>query len=247
VSIEGNDEGLFSRVEIEINTNCNRSCLFCANSRLPPLDPPRYMELPLFNKVIHALSTQSFSGRISYHFYSEPLLHPNLEAILRFSHNELPKAEHVIYTNGDLLDDSKYESLVCTGISRIVISNYDDRVFPARPRQIVLNKYQIRLTNRGGVLGNIPEAPLKLPCFAPMHRLMIAYDGKVLICYEDACRRHCLGNLDDNSVSDVWFSVRFKEVRENLSRGHRDLYEPCRYCSNTLHLKYGQVNVNVFD
>lgn len=240
-----NDRLLFERVEIEINTHCNRVsnyCPFCPNAILKPIDPPCFMEEDLYKTIIKQLKEVNFSSRLSYHFYGEPLLHPHLEEMLEFASNHLPQAQHVLYTNGDLLSEDKYNSIMNAGEIEIVISNYPKKEYPHRPHQNVLQ--DMHIDNRGGLFEKLNK-PMGSPCFAPSHRLVIAYNGDVLLCYEDAKRVNVFGNINKNKITEIWLSEKFRKTRKQLSEGKRFLNDPCKICNNQAHVKHGQVNVNI--
>lgn len=148
---------ILSRVEVEINTHCNKKedtgqyCPYCPNSVIDPLSP-QLMDEQLYKKIINDLKEFGFAGRLSFHFYGEPLLHPNIETLINYANKTIPKANLVLYTNGDRLNDSKYHSLIKSGINRIVIFNPDKEI-PVRSKQIILKN--IHLNNKGGMLGKI--------------------------------------------------------------------------------------------
>ena len=237
---------IFNRVEIEINTHCNRKkdagayCKYCPNSIIEPLKPA-FIKDRLYKKIINELCALKFSGRISFHFYGEPLLHPKIEKLIEYTRHSIIDSELVLYTNGDRLDEAKYNCLIASGINKIIIFNTHKK-FPNRPNQIILR--QICFTNRGGTMAKCKT--LKEKCFAPTHRLVIGYNGDILLCYEDAKRQNGFGNLNDNKIEEIWFSNKFVHVRKNLQNGRRDLHEPCRYCNNNKHTKIGDINVNKF-
>jgi radical SAM protein with 4Fe4S-binding SPASM domain len=242
---------LLKRIELEINTHCNKEddygvyCEYCPNSvKETIIDPPKCMEDEVYEKIIDELQDLAFNGRISYHFYGEPLLHKKIEAIIRYSADKLPKAEKVLYTNGDRLTDLKYDGLIKSGIDIIAVSKHKHMKehIPSRAKQVVLNKYNI--TNRGGVFGN--SESLTTPCYAFNHRLVVAYNGDVLLCYEDAKRETVLGNIKDKSISEIWSSEKSRRIRKNLALGRRDLYVPCKRCNNTAHSRLNQVHVYDF-
>lgn len=237
---------IFNRVEIEINTHCNKKedtgnyCKYCPNS-VSDTCPPKLMDEQLYKKIISELKEIGFRGRLSFHFYGEPLLHPNIEALINHAKIIIPEADLVLYTNGDKLTDSKYDNLIKSGIDRIVVFN-PYKKFTVRPKQTVLRN--IHFNNKGGMLGRVQT--LDLECFAPTHRLVIGYDGNVLLCYEDVKRQNIFGNVGKQSIKEIWSSARFEKAREELKNGQRCLYEPCKYCNNQSHVRFGQVNVNYF-
>lgn len=225
-------------VEIEINTDCNRKCCYCPNSKRPPGESsPQYMEKNLYQKIIGELKELGFKGRLSYHFYNEPLLHPNLEDIIMYTSDRLPEARQVLYTNGDLLDDRKYHSLLEWGVHHLVVTQHDSKPFPQRPRQTVLHPDWLTLTNRGGTLLKSPGT-LDLPCLVPYKMLIISYDGKVLLCYEDAQKTQVKGDVNDRDITAVWFSDTFEAARKELEKGNRVINDVCRYCDNKAHTQW---------
>lgn len=234
---KGNKTTLFSVVEIEINTNCNRRCLYCPNSKQSLQNSPQYINKKLFTKIINELRGIGFNGRLSYHFYNEPMLHPKLEEIVTHTSEHLPEARQVLYTNGDFLDDHKYRSLVECGIKHLVVTQHDSKPFPQRPYQTVLHPHQLTLTNRGGNLF-ISHGKIGSPCLLPHKWLVISYDGRVLLCYEDARRTQVMGDINIDSIQNIWFSRAFKNVRKELKEGNRDINGVCRYCDNLAHIQW---------
>lgn len=69
----------FSRVYLEITNVCNLSCGFCPGTeRQPRFLSPEEAEL-LLRKL------QGFTGHLCFHLMGEPLLHPQLSALLKLS------------------------------------------------------------------------------------------------------------------------------------------------------------------
>lgn len=226
----------FTMVEIEINSNCNRGCPYCPSSKLKRPNIPLYMDNNIFDRIINELQEINFSGRISYHFYGEPLLHPELDDIVENVSKALPQSRQVLYTNGDLLTEEKYLKLRKLGISHFVVTSHDSKPFPSRPAQTVLYPKDLHITYRGGIVGALSK-PLTLPCCAPSTMLIVTISGDILLCYEDAKREHVMGNIMHQSLEDIWFSPMFSYIREQLASGNRDVAGICRICNNTAHTK----------
>ncbi len=223
-------------VEIEINSNCNRKCQYCPNSKLKRTNLPLYMDTELFNKILSELKKINFDGRISYHFYGEPLLHPNLGNLIEKTSKMLKKSRLILYTNGDLLTEKKYLELVKSGVDYFVVTSHSLKTFPNRPKQIVLYPNNLHLTNRGGVIGVLIE-PFKFPCFAPTTTLIITITGEILLCYEDARREHVFGNIMYQPLEEIWYSNKFIEIRKQLASGNREAVNICKICNNIAHLE----------
>src|SRR5689334_19415572 len=102
-------------VEIEINHDCNRACAYCPNSKHERAEKGR-MDRELFLRLMEQLRKIDYRGRISYHFYNEPLLSPDLEKFVACTKEHLPQAWIEIYTNGTLLNETRLSGLFKSGV-----------------------------------------------------------------------------------------------------------------------------------
>ncbi len=227
--------GLFSMAEIEVNSRCNLHCDYCPVSIAPPLAQARLMQPATVDRIFSELARLGFAGRLSYHFYNEPLLHPGLEGLVEQARERLPRVRQVLYTNGELLSDARHARLIAAGIHRFVITRHTGKPIAERPLQTILEPKELVLTNRGGAMGQAPE-PLRLPCHAPYNMLIVTVSGDVLLCYEDYHRTQVMGNILQQPLDEIWFSKRFSELRELLMKGDRTRTEICRACINQAHL-----------
>lgn len=227
---------LFTMVEMEVNRLCNRRCSYCPNSVLGERDTdlPELMPAEVLDRLIDELDCLDFTGRISFHLYNEPLLHPDLPGIVGTLRTRLPEVRQVLYSNGDYLTDAVFERLHSAGVNRFVITSHDGREIPERPDQVVLQTTDLGLTNRAGTLDSVPEA-LAIPCLAPASMLIVGVNGDVLLCYEDATRSQVMGNILSEPIDEIWYSPRFCELRAALAAGDRRVTPMCRACDNTNH------------
>jgi cyclic pyranopterin phosphate synthase len=232
-------EEMLRAVEIEVNSRCNRKCGYCPVSVLPIPSVPKYMSDSVLDALLRELAAISFAGRISYHFYNEPLLRRDLEEVVRKVAARLPLAFQVLYTNGDMLTDERYETLLGAGINHFKVTSHSLRQHPVRPLQEVLVPADLELTNRGGTMTNLPQATaetLTLTCFAPSDMVIVTVTGDVVLCYEDAERRHVMGNILESSLAEIWFSKAFVRIRQLLSQGRRsEASALCGLCTNRVH------------
>src|SRR5438477_594766 len=79
---------MFHAVELEVNSMCNRKCGYCPN--VSAKRPLGYMDDEIFKKLIGELGTMDFDGRISYHFYGEPLLDKRLPGFIEYTKQHVP-------------------------------------------------------------------------------------------------------------------------------------------------------------
>lgn len=74
----------FSIIEIETITECNRKCVYCPNYQY---DRGKHlMSEKCYKKIIDELAGIGFRGRVSPHFYGEPLLDKRLPDLIKGSH-----------------------------------------------------------------------------------------------------------------------------------------------------------------
>lgn len=226
-------------VEIEVNSHCNRRCSYCPNSLIAVTQDPQYMEDAVVNRLLQELVRIDFCGRISYHFYNEPLLREDLENIVTKFRQQLPNCNQVLFTNGDLLDDTRYNRLLVAGIDLFQVTSHSGRDLPSRAQQSVYFACQLTLTNRGGTLTSLPgptDAILRTPCNAPSEMLIITVNGDVLLCYEDAGRKYSMGNILQQSLEEIWYSEEFERIRKATAEGRRESASViCRLCTNVAH------------
>jgi cyclic pyranopterin phosphate synthase len=228
-------------VEVEINSRCNRRCSYCPVSVLTTPEV-QYMELSHFRHLLTELAGIQYSGRLSFHLYNEPLLHRGLEEFTALAREMIPAASPVLFTNGDLLDDRRYRSLMAAGMALIVVTVHSGGAYPTRIRQVVQYAEELVLTNRGGLLEHIPPPVpgiLTLPCYAPSEMLVVSIAGDVLLCYEDAERSQIMGNILRTPLPEIWYSDRFASLRAQLRDGRSGAPAICARCNNAAHVRRG--------
>lgn len=87
---------MFKRIYIEITNICNLNCSFCKGTSRPK----QHMPVESFKKVLDKI--QGYGEYIYLHVLGEPLMHPNLDAILDLAYQYKLKVN--ITTNGHLLE-----------------------------------------------------------------------------------------------------------------------------------------------
>ena len=234
----------FYAVEIETITTCNRRCSYCPNSKYDRglVENKQLMDENLFKKVIDDLSAMGFKGRLSPHFYGEPLLDKRLPSLLTYAKNKIPALHIHLFTNGDCLTVKNYEKLLQAGVSKITITQHGDemprgvkKVFEYRNKNgngnidIVYNKSEdLNLYNRGGLVEANPKYQ-RSKCFNPTEEVIIDYQGNVILCCNDYLGSINFGNLKNNSFAEIWRNESFSRIRRELRKGIFQL-NICREC-----------------
>lgn len=236
---------LFSMIEIEVNSQCNRACWYCPNSVATRKENGE-MDPELYLKLMKQLQEVNFAGRISYHFYGEPLLCSNIDYFVGLTKEYLPNAKPTMYTNGDLLDGDRIAKLLSLGIKKFIVTQHAgakhkfNEVYEQLPEEhkssvVYLHHSNLVLSNRGGLLKRIPglDDKQKHICMVPSSLAVVTVQGNVLPCFEDFHQKYPMGNINEQRIQDIWYGEEFVKFRKMLQEGQRDKSEICKNCNNT--------------
>lgn len=236
-------------VAIEINGYCNRKCPYCPNSKFDlRSDKTAVMSDKLFCKIIDELAELKYYRTIYFNIYNEPLTDNRLPDFVGYARSKLPKTTIEIYTNGDHLDYSLYCLLLEKGVNRFVISIHGENpsVKLAETFKNISEKQKTEniivrdvykdykngqdvFFNRGGTirinkrLADSKSCEYVLAC-------NIDYTGKVILCCNDYFGKHVFGNVNNQSLHEIWFDKKYMILRNRIALGHRDL-STCKECN----------------
>jgi radical SAM protein with 4Fe4S-binding SPASM domain len=249
-----------SWIDLSLTELCNRSagskrpCVFC-----PRIDPQLYpnqalhMGLPLARKIGAELFAIGYAGAVVLCGFGEPMLHPQLEEIVRIFGREQWRLELV--TNGDRLTVEVIAGLYELGVTFFVVSLYDGphQVEPMRQRfeaagvsayllrdrwHAEADSFGLKLTNRAGTVSVGDQDPVDVarPCHYPAYQMTVDWNGDVLLCPQDWHKKLKFGNLAAQPLLDVWTSPALNKRRMALIDGRR-CAAPCNGCNTdgTLH------------
>jgi 2-deoxy-scyllo-inosamine dehydrogenase (SAM-dependent) len=200
------------------------------------------MDTGLYRRIIMQLSGIGFSGRLSFNFYNEPLLRKDFETLVAIARKALPLAWLMLYTNGDLLTDVRYDSLIEAGIDFFIVTRHGRGPMKSRPHQQVQFPEDLDISGRGGAVASAPE-PLRRACHAPSEMLIVTVNGDVVLCHEDARREVIFGNLGDSNLRDIWFGDEMKRFRQSLLLGKRQ--QTSSVCARCDHRGYPAPNMTI--
>lgn len=80
-------------------------------------------------------------------------------------------------------------------------------------------------------LGNFPENnPKRKVCVEPWRGLVIGWDGKVVPCCNDFDYKFPLGDVNANTLSEIWNSKQMQEMRKCQSNGLQRSNNLCKGC-----------------
>lgn len=238
---------LFHHVEIETVNRCNGGCSFCPVSVKNEKREYAKMNNELFEKIINQLAEINYSGRIALFSNNEPLLDERILDFHKYARESLPNARMHLYTNGTLLTKEIFLELI-KYLDELIIDNYNQNLdlIPASKMikayaednpeikqkvTIVLRKPNEILTSRGGDAPNRTEVNIEkgISCVHPFQQLIIRPDGKVSLCCNDPLGKSTMGDVNEETLLDIWYGEKFSNVRKKILNG-RENYEHCRRC-----------------
>jgi 8-amino-3,8-dideoxy-alpha-D-manno-octulosonate transaminase len=230
--------GLVS-TNLETYGHCNRKCSFCFNNDRFQQREKGELPAKYWKKIIDDLAKIDFAGRISPHFYGEPLLDKRLPDLLAYARKRLPLAHIVVVSNGDFLDEKQFRKFIKIGVDHFAITNYDDFERPILedlqnkfPLHIHVRSYQdYEKTDRTGEIF-LKHKEIHEPCLRPASQLVINWQGEVLLCCMDYYAKEVMGNLKQTGLWQIWNSPKFQEYRRILGQGQRQKIGICQHCDD---------------
>jgi len=238
---------LFSFVELETQNRCNGSCTFCPVNKVADPRPYHKMKKTLFEKIVTQLAALEYKGRISLYSNNEPFLDERLIEFSALLRDKLPFAYIYLFTNGTMLTVEKFTAIYPL-LDEMIIDNYSQDLQLLPPVKIIYDfcevnpifkekvTIQLRLvdeimTTRGGNSPNrenyVSYGDVK--CARPFQQLVIRPTGEISLCCNDAIGKYTMGDLNKESILDVWHGKKFAQLREAISKG-RSHFGNCQHC-----------------
>lgn len=242
----GNLKGL-TTIELCITELCTRKCSFCprADSKVYP-NKKLFMSIETITNLANKCLEDGFEGDFHVSGFGESFTHPDFLELITVLRNKLPNNFLVLTTNGDLLNEKNLKEIIKKNFNKVIVSCYDglkrkEELIKFFERNSYFN-YEIRelwfnpgedtkdlmnrnnFNNRSGsvVVGGIVEPKNNAQCYLPFYKLVIDWNGEALLCCNDWKRAHKgFGNVNTNTLSEIWNGSEFKTVRESLYNGNR--------------------------
>jgi len=232
-------------IELNITELCNRECSFCPRAHgYPNLN--LNMSIKTANKIRE--QANGFVDTIHIVGRGEPLLHPDVCTIMLILAQDFKIR---IMTNGDHLHkhiDELHDILdLNSGKHRITISLYDGEEQYIHLKEkfkeysdisyyktydigqgaedLHFNKKHF-ITNRAGALY---EAKSNAPCYIPLNRMFIDWDGTVNLCCHDWSEKAVYGNIHKENIAEIYKFIVNKYGKE-LINGNRSCTHQCSSC-----------------
>jgi len=95
----------------------------------------------------------------------------------------------------------------------------------------ILNSRAGTAPNRKEIFSNSKEWHYKkLLCFRPFEMITINPKGKVALCSEDLLFSEVMGDVNIESIKNIWLSEKYYDVRKKLLSGDRKCKTTCNKC-----------------
>lgn len=240
---------MFSQIMLETINRCNGHCAFCPANVNDEKRPFKLMSEELLNKIAEELKKINFNGNIYLNVNNEPFIDVRILDIATMLRKTIPNAKIKMITNGTLLSVDKMKD-IAKCIDELVINNYSyeyeladnlqeiyryvkshEKEF-AKTDIVIARRYvEEVLATRAGAAPNKPRKTMKLnsPCIYPFTDLVIFPDGEVGLCCNDCFENTHMGNVNNESLIDVWNCQKYKAVRESMKKG-REAFPFCKEC-----------------
>jgi len=230
---------LFSKVEIETTSQCNRRCRYCPNSVFNRGN--NLMKINVFYKIIRELKDIHYSGHIYPHFYGEPLLDKRLPHLVSYTKKNLPRSWIRIYTNGDFLTNQLFSTLIRAGVNEFYITGHSGYlpehikklINTKQGKQVIrfftIDQSKVPLFNRGGLVKPNKQILMK-KCNLASNHLQIDFQGNIILCCNDYLSSIKFGNVAKEKIVDIWRKDEFRGIREETKNGIFRL-DICKHCT----------------
>lgn len=243
---------LFSRMLIELNSNCNRDCFFCnrtfdtSGKRL--VDGKRVLKnMPTEHalRIMDEAVAMGFRGKVAFHHMSEAFLDKRIIKMAWEARKRgLIPYEH---TNGDVLRNNPElcrEAAEVFDYMTVGLYDYKNETELKMEQafwRVALKGTRVKFSLSGEVyprsLTPFDERMFRekknyshSPCTRPFLRLIVHYDGNIALCCEDMTDMFDLGNAFEQSIEEIWYSDRHVQILRDLEQGKRGKYPACKDC-----------------
>jgi len=227
---------IFNQIQIMTIHKCNLKCKFCPNSIIPQSGDKMTDEL--YKKMIDELGSLDYAGRITLYLMNEPFLDDRLHRFIKYARDACPKARVNISTNGVIPDWDLMDKMFHFGLSDCDISCYTEEIKGKWVNYHRNKKNLCRIErpedwgfyNRGGNIPGVGRNAIGGYCERPFIQMYINAWGEAVLCCSDYKREVVMGDVNKNTLMEIWHNDKYKLYREHLEQGKRDLLL-CKTCN----------------
>lgn len=123
----------------------------------------------------------------------------------------------------DFIDASIYKHIGAKNKAIIVVPKYNITKAESKEYHDSVNHISNRAGNIPGYLDSLTE-PLKKVCTRPFRHLLINWTGDVILCCHDFFGEANFGNVNKQSLIDIWNAYELNVYRLKLQNKQRDIF-----------------------
>ena len=238
---------LFSHLDIETSSLCNRVCPTCIRNSHPNREALKSWFQPNFlsENTIYDAVTQAvelgFSGELCLSHYNEPLMDFRLPRIIKTIKTLGEFREIYLHTNGDFLNKSWADRLDGE-LTKIIITLYmKDNIKRGKELKALFSKTDAQVVTQSKhvathfspsyPISELANAHRSHDCRLPESSLIINHRGQYLLCCDDVIGNFDLGTFPEVSLEDYWFGEKHQKIVEILGNvGGRESFPYCSSC-----------------
>jgi len=206
------------------------------------------MSREAFEHMLAQLKKIQFSSSVCLNVNNEPFMHPDLVWFCERISEELPLADYGFNTNGSLMKHEHFEKIMRLGRQPLVVLNdyTPDHGIAGRVEKwlaeaenpdarfhIFRRSLDEKLSNSAGNIDtghSWPEDCRDVVCTWPFLSVFLDADLRVFLCCFDYNHEIILGNLNDQSLMDVWQGEPMRAIRHKMLETQRKDLPLCRRC-----------------
>ena len=199
------------------------------------------MSTEMFVKIIDQAVSMNFTGIVNLQHFNEPLFDKRLDFLGHYAKEQYQFDKVMVHTNGDALNE-KIASKLDGNFDIINIALYDNNT-ETRRLEIYswFSKTRINFVSPVHLITHFsPFHGLKFaiernknaPCITKsQYRMIIDYTGEMHMCCDDISKEFDLGNINDSTLEELWYSERHSQIIRDLEEpGGRLKYDYCSIC-----------------
>lgn len=244
-------------IELNVSEICTRSCSFCPRADNSIYrNQKKFMSLLTVSNIVDNCIKHSYDGDFHISGFGEPTTNKEILKIIHFIRSKIFN-RIAMTTNGDLLNLEIARDLKNNGLSYLIVSCYDG---PESKNYFIKllqeagfqeNEYNIRelwtndqethedflernlFNNRAGTVKDSRVLNhFNKPCYLPFYKMIIDWDGRILLCCNDWLKvENNLGNINNSDLANIWYGDSISSIRKKLSTGNRKGVKSCENCN----------------
>ena len=233
-------------VLFEINTDCNYRCPFCPQAMQPRA--PRYATRAAFDRLVAELQRLNFANELILSVNNEPFLHPDLTHFCMRVSDALPHATVALLSNGSMITRAHLKAFATLLRPPVItVNDYTpgravirrlqawlaEPCFARLPVTLRPRSRDEPLSNRAGNLpgGRTPsQQERSFVCTWPFTAVWVAPTLEVFLCCSDYGQTTIVGDLNRQSLPEVWNAPPLQRIRAALLVPDRGRIPLCAKC-----------------